>query len=84
MQYVDRRTMLCAIALGVLFAIRRAPAAGAVRWKIPLGRVPAPSGVLTRLPGDGNQLGGRSPLMTAPACRWWVRSRSSAPTRAPG
>src|SRR5258708_21090130 len=56
MQYVDRRTMLCAIALGVLFAIRRAPAAGAVRWKIPLGRVPAPSGVLTRLPGHGNQL----------------------------
>jgi len=56
MQYVDRRTMLCAIALGVLFAIRRAPAAGAVRWKIPLGRVPAPAGVLTRLPGDGNQL----------------------------
>jgi peptidoglycan-N-acetylglucosamine deacetylase len=56
MQYMDRRTMLCAMALGVLFAIRRAPAAGAVRWKIPLGRVPAPAGVLTRLPGDGNQL----------------------------
>jgi peptidoglycan-N-acetylglucosamine deacetylase len=56
MQYTDRRTMLCAIALGVLFAISRAPAAGAVRRKIPLGRVPAPAGVLTRLPGDGNQL----------------------------
>ena len=56
MQYMDRRTMPCAIALGVLFAIRRAPAAGAIRWKIPLGRVPAPAGVLTRLPGDGNQL----------------------------
>src|SRR6476469_9359389 len=56
MQYMDRRTMLCAMALGVLFAIRRAPAAGAVRWMIPLGRVPAPAGVLTRLPGDGNQL----------------------------
>src|SRR6476659_769094 len=56
MQYMDRRTMLCAMALGVLFAIRRAPAAGGVRWKIPLGRVPAPAGVLTRLPGDGNQL----------------------------
>src|SRR6202035_3924623 len=54
--YMDRRTLLCAMALGVLFAIRRAPAAGAVRWKIPLGRVPAPAGVLTRLPGDGNQL----------------------------
>src|SRR5258705_12068480 len=56
MQYMDRRTMLCAIALGVLFAIRRAPAAGAVRWKIPLGRVPRPAGVITRLPGDGKQL----------------------------
>src|SRR3984893_2548787 len=56
MQYMDRRTLLCAIALGVLFAIRQAPAAGAVRGKIPLGRVPAPAGVLTRLPGDGNQL----------------------------
>jgi hypothetical protein len=56
MQSMDRRTMLCAIALGVLFAIRRAPAAGAVRWKIPLARVPAPAGVLSRLPGDGNQL----------------------------
>src|ERR1700756_3521835 len=56
MQYMDRRTMLCAMALGVLVAIRRAPAAGAVRWKIPLGRLPAPAGVLTRLPGDGDQL----------------------------
>src|SRR5258705_10547404 len=71
MQYVDRRTMLCAIALGVLFAIRRAPAAGAVRWKIPLGRVAAAAGVLTRLPGDGNQLaltvddGGSVPVVGA-------------------
>jgi peptidoglycan-N-acetylglucosamine deacetylase len=56
MQYIDRRTLLCAMALGVLFAINRAPAAGAVRWKIPLGRVPAPAGVLTQLPGGGNQL----------------------------
>src|SRR6202051_1469411 len=56
MQYMDRRTLRRARALGVLFAISRAPAAGAVRWKIPLGRVPAPAGVLTRLPGDGNQL----------------------------
>src|ERR1700758_1210246 len=56
MQYMDRRTMLCAMALGGLRGIRRAPAAGAVRWTIPLGRVSAPAGVLTRLPGDGNQL----------------------------
>jgi peptidoglycan/xylan/chitin deacetylase (PgdA/CDA1 family) len=58
MNNMDRRTMLCAVAAGVLAALSRAPAAGAapVRWKIPLGRVPAPAGVLTRLPGDGNQL----------------------------
>jgi peptidoglycan/xylan/chitin deacetylase (PgdA/CDA1 family) len=56
MQYMDRRTILCAIAAGALAAISRAPAAGALRWKIPLGRVPAPAGVLTRLPGDGNQM----------------------------
>ncbi|MBV9090904.1 MAG: polysaccharide deacetylase family protein [Mycobacteriaceae bacterium] len=58
MRYMDRRTMLCAIAAGVLAAVSRAPAAGAgpIRWRIPLGRVPAPAGVLTRLPGTGNQL----------------------------
>ena len=57
MRDVDRRTVLCAIAAGMLAAISRAPAAGAVRWKIPLGKVPAPAGVLTRLPGNDNQLG---------------------------
>jgi peptidoglycan-N-acetylglucosamine deacetylase len=58
MQHIDRRTMLCAIAAGVLAALSRAPAAGAgpIRWRIPLGRVPAPAGVLARLPGEGNQL----------------------------
>jgi peptidoglycan/xylan/chitin deacetylase (PgdA/CDA1 family) len=58
MSTIDRRKMLCAIAAGVLAAISRASAAGAapIRWKIPLGRVPAPAGVLTRLPGTGNQL----------------------------
>jgi peptidoglycan/xylan/chitin deacetylase (PgdA/CDA1 family) len=58
MQTMDRRTMLCAIAFGVLAALSRAPTAGGdfVRWRIPLGPVPAPSGVLTRLPGNGNQL----------------------------
>ncbi|HZA08448.1 MAG TPA: polysaccharide deacetylase family protein [Mycobacterium sp.] len=55
---MDRRRMLYAVAAGVLATIVRAPAAvGApIRWKIPLGRIPAPAGVLTRLPGDGNQL----------------------------
>jgi len=50
--------MLCAIAAGVLASISRAPVAGgaAIRWTIPLGRMPAPSGILTRLPGDGTQL----------------------------
>jgi hypothetical protein len=58
MQYMDRRTMLYAIAVTVLAAASRAATAGAtpVRWKIPMGRVPAPAGVLTRLPGDGNQM----------------------------
>jgi len=55
---MDRRTMLCAITAGVLAAISRVPASGAapIRWKIPLGRGSAPAGVVTRLPGDGNQL----------------------------
>jgi peptidoglycan-N-acetylglucosamine deacetylase len=51
--------MLCAIAAGVLAAISRAPDAGGVpiRWRIPLGRVPAPAGILARLPGNaGNQI----------------------------
>jgi peptidoglycan-N-acetylglucosamine deacetylase len=53
---VDRRTMLAAIAAGVVAAVTRPPVAGAVRLMVPLARVPAPVGVLTRLPGDGNQL----------------------------
>ena len=57
MQYLDRRTVLCAIAAGVLAAVSRTPVAGGgpIRWRIPLGPV-TPTGVLTRLPGDGNQL----------------------------
>jgi peptidoglycan/xylan/chitin deacetylase (PgdA/CDA1 family) len=57
MQYIDRRTMLCAIAGGVLAAITGAPAVGArpIRWQIPLGPV-SPSIVITRLPGDTNQI----------------------------
>jgi len=53
---VDRRTMLAAIAAGVVAAVTRPPVAGAVRLMVPLARVPAPVGVLTRLPGDGSQL----------------------------
>jgi peptidoglycan/xylan/chitin deacetylase (PgdA/CDA1 family) len=51
--------MLCAIAAGVLGVITQAGAASSapVRWKIPLGKVPAPAGVLTRLPaGSANQM----------------------------
>lgn len=55
---IDRRTVLCAIAAGVLATMTRVQAAGAspIRWTLPLDRVPAPAGVLTRLPGDGTQL----------------------------
>jgi peptidoglycan/xylan/chitin deacetylase (PgdA/CDA1 family) len=53
---VDRRTMLAAIAAGLVAAVSRPPVAVAVRRMAPLARVPAPVGVLTRLPGDGNQL----------------------------
>jgi peptidoglycan/xylan/chitin deacetylase (PgdA/CDA1 family) len=56
MTRVDRRTMLAAIAAGVVAAVTRPPVAGAVRLMVPLARVPAPVGVLTRLPGEGNQL----------------------------
>src|ERR1700756_4393553 len=57
MQSMDRRTMLCAVAAVFLAATSRALASAApVRWKIPLGKMPAPAGILTRLPGDGNQM----------------------------
>ena len=58
MQNVDRRTMLCAIAAVFLAAANRAATAAAtpVRWRIPLGPAPAPAGLITRLPGGGNQL----------------------------
>jgi len=68
---VDRRTMLAAIAAGVVTAVVRPPVAGAVRLMVPLARVPAPIGVLMRLPGDGNQLaltvddGASSPVVAA-------------------
>jgi peptidoglycan/xylan/chitin deacetylase (PgdA/CDA1 family) len=59
---VDRRTVLAAVGVGVIAAIVRAPTASAGR---------APVGVLTRLPGDGNQLaltvddGASSPVVAA-------------------
>ena len=58
MLQIDRRTMLCAIAVGVLATITRASRAGAspLRWNIPLGPVPAPAGVLSRVPGEGNRI----------------------------
>lgn len=52
----DRRTLLRAIAIGVLFAGGRPVLARADGPRPPAARVPAPAGVLTRLPGDGNQL----------------------------
>jgi peptidoglycan-N-acetylglucosamine deacetylase len=57
-QNIDRRTMLCAIAVMFVTATSRATMAGAspVRWKIPLGPAVAPAGVLTRLPGGGNNM----------------------------
>ena len=73
MPYIDRRAMLCAVAGGVLAAIVRAPVVGAspIRWNIPLGPVPAPPVVLTRLPGEGNRIaltvddGASSPVVAA-------------------
>jgi peptidoglycan-N-acetylglucosamine deacetylase len=58
---IDRRSLLSAVAVGLIdwvAAVSRAPASTAapIRWKIPPGRIPPPTGVLTRLPGDGNQL----------------------------
>jgi peptidoglycan/xylan/chitin deacetylase (PgdA/CDA1 family) len=55
---MDRRMLLRAIASGVLAATSRVPTAHAdgMRWAVPAGRVPAPVGVLTRLPGGGNLL----------------------------
>ena len=58
MQNIDRRTMLCAVAGGVLAAMTGAPGAGAspTRWNIPSGPVSAPIAVLSRLPGEGDRI----------------------------
>jgi peptidoglycan/xylan/chitin deacetylase (PgdA/CDA1 family) len=57
MSNLDRRTLLSAIAIGVLAATTRFPVARAdgMRWAVPAARVPPP-GLLTQLPADGNQL----------------------------
>jgi hypothetical protein len=81
---VDRRTLLSAITVGAFAAMTRAPVSNAVPISstIPLGRIPAPAGVLTRLPGMALNWG--LPSTTGPACRGSARSRSSAATPAPG
>jgi peptidoglycan/xylan/chitin deacetylase (PgdA/CDA1 family) len=55
---LQRRQFLKAAAIGVLAAMAGAPTAraDAGRWSVPQARVPAPTGVITRLPADGNQL----------------------------
>jgi len=55
---LDRRTLLRSVAVAVLAAVANPPAAQSepVFSKARTGRVPAPSGVLNRLPGEGNQL----------------------------
>ncbi len=54
---VDRRTLMKAVAFGVLATMARPTLAKASPGVLaPTGRVPPPTGVLTRLPGDGNLL----------------------------
>ena len=57
MATLDARMLLRSVALGVLAASVSAPAANAdvSGWRVRAGRPPAPA-VLTRLPGQGNQL----------------------------
>ena len=55
MPNLERRAVLRGIALAVLAATGGTPRALADPTRLTL-RVPAPSGVLTRLPGDGNRL----------------------------
>ncbi|WP_375486741.1 polysaccharide deacetylase family protein [uncultured Mycobacterium sp.] len=58
MPNIDRRTMLSVIAATFTAAVSQAARAGAgpVRWVIPMAPFPTAAGVLTRLPGSGNQL----------------------------
>jgi peptidoglycan-N-acetylglucosamine deacetylase len=52
MKKMDRRTVLCGITIAVLGTASRSPAARG----FPTQKVPHPVGVLTRLPGNDNQL----------------------------
>jgi peptidoglycan/xylan/chitin deacetylase (PgdA/CDA1 family) len=52
----DRRALLRAIAVGLLAAAGASRATAHADRPSPSARIPAPQGVLTRLPGDGNQL----------------------------
>ena len=52
MKNMDRRTVLCGIAIAVLTSASRTPAGRG----FPTQKVPHPVGVLTRLPGNDNQL----------------------------
>jgi peptidoglycan-N-acetylglucosamine deacetylase len=53
---VDRRTLLRLAAVGLLVAGARIPVAraGVLGRPVPMARVPAPNGVITRLPGGDN------------------------------
>jgi peptidoglycan/xylan/chitin deacetylase (PgdA/CDA1 family) len=53
---LTRRTFFGACALGAFAASTPILVAGASPGPLPAARMPAPVGVLTRLPGDGNQL----------------------------
>ena len=56
MSDLTRRTVFGACALGAVAASTPTIPAGATPWPAPDARIPAPVGVLTRLPGDGTQL----------------------------
>jgi hypothetical protein len=63
MRQIDRRTLLCGITIGVLAAASRSPAARGFPTERP------PPGVLTRLPGNGNQLALSVSRQAGPASR---------------
>ena len=56
MARVNRRTFIEACALGAVVLSTPALRAGASPWPVPRFRVPAPVGVLLRLPGEGTQV----------------------------
>ena len=84
MQYMDRRTMLCAIAVTVLAAAGRAqwPALPRSDGKYLWAGCPRRPVCSPGCPVVGIRW--RSPSTMARAFQWWVRSPSSATTPAPG